>query len=224
VAGTAAVLAGWSWGFLLVAHFVAASALSSIGRARKAKILTPIVEKGDQRDVWQVFANGGLFSAAALASVISDSPVWYALGIGALAASAADTWATEVGTLAPRDPISIVSGKRVPTGTSGGISVRGSLAALGGALFIAVGTALARWPVSFTAVALGGIVGAVSDSLIGATIQSRRWCNTCALPTERKIHVCGTRTRQIGGHDWLDNDAVNAICCVVGGVITILLR
>jgi uncharacterized protein (TIGR00297 family) len=224
LAGTVAVIAGWSWGALLVAHFVAATTLSKIGGRRKARLLTPILEKNDERDAWQVLANGGLFVLAAFAHSVSPAPAWYALGIGALAASAADTWATEIGTLAAGDPVSIVSGRRLAAGTSGGVTISGLLAALGGTLFIAAGAALARWPVSFMAVALGGIAGALSDSLVGATVQTRRWCDACGLPTERRVHTCGAPTRQSGGYRWIDNDAVNAICSAVGAMITLLLR
>ena len=51
----------------------------------------------------QVLANGGVFALAALLGAVLGSP-WPAAGsraaLGALAASAADTWATEIGTLA----------------------------------------------------------------------------------------------------------------------------
>jgi uncharacterized protein (TIGR00297 family) len=224
LAGTATVIAGWSWGALLVAHFGAASSLSKNGGSRKARLLTPILDKNDERDAWQVLANGGLFVVAGLLHVAFPSPAWYAIGIGALAASSADTWATEVGTLDAGDPVSIVSGRRVAAGTSGGVTVSGSLAALAGALFIAACAALARWPVSFMAVALGGIAGALSDSLIGATLQARRWCDGCGLATERRVHTCGVPTRYNGGHRLIDNDVVNAVCSAVGAMITLLLR
>jgi len=223
VVGTAAVVAGWSWAALLIAYFVAATALSKFGEGKKAKRIGSIVDKGDERDATQVFANGGIFAVAAIAELITHSPVWYAIGVGALSASAADTWATEVGTLAGGEPISIISGRRVPAGTSGGITLTGSLAGVAGSLFVAAGTALARWPVTFTAVALGGIAGALSDSLLGATLQSRRWCDACAKPTERLVHDCGNRTRRIGGVGGLDNDAVNAVCSVVGALVALLL-
>jgi uncharacterized protein (TIGR00297 family) len=223
VVGTAAVVAGWSWAALLIAYFVAATTLSKLGEGKKTKRIGSIVDKGDERDATQVFANGGIFAIAALAGLITHSPAWFAIGVGALAASAADTWATEVGTLVGKEPVSIISGRRVPAGTSGGITLAGSVAGVAGALFVAAGTALARWPVTFAAVALGGIAGALSDSLLGATLQSRRWCDACEKPTERLAHDCGNRTRRIGGVSGLDNDAVNAICSVVGALITLLL-
>jgi len=221
--GAIALAAGWSWGFLLVAHFITASALSKFGEKRKARLIGAVVEKGDRRDAKQVLANGGVYALAAIAYMLSHTRAWYAVGIGALAASAADTWATEIGTLAGRNPRSIVSGQPVPAGTSGGVSLIGTIASLGGALFIAAGAALARWPVPFTAVVLGGLAGAMADSMLGATLQTRRWCDVCAKPTERPVHSCGARTRRIGGLRGFDNDAVNAVCSGVGALVTLLL-
>ena len=223
VAGVTTVAAGWSWGILLVTHFVSASILSKIGAPRKAELVGSVVEKDGERDARQVLANGGVFVAAALGFLLMPSASWYAIGLGALAASAADTWATEVGTLVGAKPVSIVSGQRVPPGTSGGITMTGSLAGLGGAQFIAAAATLAEWPVSFTAVVLGGIAGALTDSVLGGTLQERRWCDVCAEATERRVHDCGASTRHGGGMTRLDNDAVNLTCCTAGAIVTSLL-
>ena len=223
VVGTIALTAGWSWGILLVAHFITASALSKLGEKRKARRIGTVVEKGDRRDAKQVLANGGAYALAAIAYMVSHTHAWYAVAIGALSASAADTWATEIGTLAGHNPRSIVSGQPVPAGTSGGVSVIGTIASLGGALFIASGAAIARWPVPFTAVVLGGLAGAMADSMLGATLQTRRWCDVCSKPTERPVHNCGNPTRRTGGLRGFDNDAVNAVCSGVGALITLLL-
>jgi len=221
--GTLAIAAGWSWGILLISHFVAASALSKLGERKKAALVGPVVEKGGERDVDQVLANGGIYAIAALGYLVFPSPIWYAVGIGSLAASAADTWATEIGTLAGGEPVSIISAKRVPPGTSGGVTVLGTVAGAGGALFIGAGATLANWPVPFAAVALGGIAGALADSLLGALVQARRWCDLCAKSTERLVHSCGTPTRHTGGIAGFDNDAVNAVCSGVGALVAFFL-
>jgi uncharacterized protein (TIGR00297 family) len=223
VVGTISITAGWSWGLLLLAFFASASGLSKLGERRKAERVGSIVEKGGKRDAAQVMANGGVFAAAALGQVLLPSPIWQAIAAGAIAASTADTWATEVGTLAGREPISIVSGKRVPAGTSGAITFVGSVAGIAGALFIAVVAALANWPVAFAAVALGGVAGALADSLLGGTLQARRWCDVCAKGTERVVHNCGTTTRLAGGIAGLDNDSVNTICSGVGALVALIL-
>jgi uncharacterized protein (TIGR00297 family) len=221
--GTVAVAAGWSWGILLVAFFVSGIGLSRVGARRKAEMLDAIVAKNRARDVWQVLANGGLYAAAAAASVVSPAPVWMAIGIGALAASAADTWATEVGTLIGGEPRSIVSGKTVPPGTSGGVTLAGSAAALGGAAFMATAAALVGWPVPLYVAIASGIAGAFADSLAGALIQERRWCAACRAPTERPVHVCGTRTGRVGGVAGFDNDVVNLLCSFVGALVALLM-
>jgi uncharacterized protein (TIGR00297 family) len=223
VVGALAIAAGWSWGFLLLSVFVSASALSKMGEAKKAKRICAVVQKGDERDADQVLANGGIYAIAALGYIVFPSAVWQAVATGALAASAADTWATEVGTLVGGEPVSIISAKRVPPGTSGGVTLLGTLAGAGGALFVAAGATLANWPVPFAAVALGGLAGALADSLLGATLQARRWCDVCSKSTERLVHDCGTPTRHAGGIAGFDNDAVNAVCSGVGALVTLVL-
>jgi uncharacterized protein (TIGR00297 family) len=223
IAGTVAVAAGWSWGILLLTFFVSSTAFSRLGARRKAALANAIVAKSGNRDGWQVLANGGLFTAAAAGSLVSPSPIWLAVGAGALSAAAADTWATELGTLFGHEPRSIISAKRVPAGTSGGVTLAGWMAALGGAVFIAGAAALVGWSVPVHAVVTGGVAGAVADSLAGAAIQERRWCDTCQAPTERAVHNCGTTTRRVGGIPGFDNDAVNLLCSAVGALITLVL-
>jgi uncharacterized protein (TIGR00297 family) len=221
--GTLTIAAGWSWGFLLLAHFVASSALSKLGERKKAELVGPVMQKHGERDARQVLANGGMYAVAALGYLLVPSPIWYAIGLGALAASAADTWATEVGTLAGGEPVSIISGRKVPTGTSGGVTLVGTLAGVAGALFIGGVATLANWPVAFAVAALGGVAGALADSLLGALLQARRWCDLCAKSTERLVHSCGTPTRHAGGVAGFDNDVVNAVCSGVGALVAIII-
>jgi uncharacterized membrane protein len=117
-----------------------------------------------------------------------------------------------------------VSWREVPTGTSGGVSAPGIAAAVAGAAFVAVGALALGWPRGTAAAALaGGIVGSTIDSLLGATVQVRRWCDRCNAPTERTTHACGALTRVVGGITWLDNDAVNALSTACGGLLGLLL-
>ena len=223
VLGTIAITAGWSWGVLLLSLFASVALLSRFHGTEKEKKVAGIVQKGGERDASQILANGAVFTIAALGSLIAPASVWYAIAAGALAFSAADTWATEIGTLSPGDPYSIVTGRRVPVGTSGGVSVTGSMGAIAGALFIAFEAVFAAWPVSFTAVLLGGIIAAAADSLLGASLQERRWCAGCNAATERTIHDCGTGTKINGGISGLDNEKVNAACSVIGALIALVV-
>lgn len=172
-----------------------------------------------------MLANGGLFAAAALLSLLFPSPLWPAAGAGALAAATADTWATEIGTLADRPPRSILSGDVVPPGTSGGVTLPGTLASVAGALFIALLALALGWGAQAALGALaGGVAGSTADSFLGATLQARRWCDRCDKGTERDLHACGEPTRLVGGVAWLGNDAVNALCALSGALSAAVLR
>jgi uncharacterized protein (TIGR00297 family) len=227
--GTVAVAAGWGWGILLVAFFLSSTALSRLGASAKAERTGAIVAKGGERDAMQVVANGGVFALAALlalsdtlraAADASTDARWIALGAGALAAAASDTWATEVGTLAGGTPRALRGWRRVAPGTSGAVSLAGTLAALAGAGAIALHVRVLGWPGDVAlAVLAGGVAGSTVDTLLGATIQARRRCPRCDAPTERAVHRCGTATVADGGLAWLDNDLVNLACTIAGGLL-----
>jgi uncharacterized protein (TIGR00297 family) len=219
VLGALCVLAGWGWAALLILYFVVAVAFSKLGAEAKANRTGGVVAKAGRRDAVQVLANGGVFALAAFLSNhsgTSSGSLFAVAAVGALAASAADTLATEIGTFVGGEPRSVMTWQVVPTGTSGGVSIAGSLAMLGGAVLIALaasGMGLTAYP---TAAAFGGIAGAIADSVLGALLQERRHCARCDLATERRVHDCGTATVRAGGIPWLDNDLVN-LCATLAG-------
>lgn len=227
--GTALVgSAGWWAGVLLVAFFVSASILSE--RIRRRTIVA--ARRGSRRDWVQVAANGGIALLMAILHALTGSPVWLLGLAGAIAAATADTWSTEIGRLSQTPPRLVTTWREVPTGTSGAISAVGLLGAAAGASLIAAlatsGVAPGWFPASshpiatIVAVTIGGIAGSVADSLLGATVQERRWCPACNKQTEDHIHrLCGTPTLPYGGIPWINNDVVNAACTVVGAAVAI---
>ena len=223
VVGTAATMAGWPWAVVLITFFLTSSGLSRFRRTAREERIAGIVEKSDERDTTQVMANGGLFAAMALASTLTGQPLLATAALGALAAAAADTWATEVGTLAGGVPRSVVSLQPLAPGTSGGVTVAGTMASVAGAALVAAVawlTGVAPMPV---AVFVGGIIGSAADSVVGATVQERRWCDRCAKATERRVHTCGAATRITGGFPGVRNDLVNVLCTVAGATVAALV-
>ena len=217
---TACVLAGWSWAILLIAFFVTSTALSGFGRVRKRAVTGDVVEKGGERDAVQVLANGGVFAAAALMSLASAWIGWPIAGAGALAAAAADTWSTEIGTLSRHAPRDILSFRPVAPGTSGGVTLAGTLASLGGAIFIAIVVVILGWPRSAAyGAVIGGFAGSLADSLLGSRLQEKMWCPQCERGTERAIHSCGTITVRAGGIPGIENDMVNFLSSVIGAIV-----
>ena len=128
--GTAAMAAGLAWGATLVVFFVAGTALSRLGAATKAQRTRAVLGTSGARDAGQVLANGGVFAGCALVWAQLDAPWVAAAALGALCGAFGDTAATEIGTWLGGAPRSIVTGRRVAPGMSGGVTLAGSVAAV----------------------------------------------------------------------------------------------
>lgn len=219
IVATACSAAGWSWAFILIGFFAISTGLSGISESSKRALTEDIVVKGGERDAWQVLANGGLFATLGATTLILPHPAIFLAAAGAIASSTADTWSTEIGTLSRRMPRSIVSWKPVPAGTSGGVTLPGTFAQVCGAIFIAMLAAIFNWPAGSPAAAIvGGITGSLADSVLGATLQERRWCERCGRGTERAVHTCGMSTNHLNGFHWLGNDGVNFLSTLAGAL------
>jgi uncharacterized protein (TIGR00297 family) len=241
---------------LLLAFFISSTLLSRAGKARKRALLD--IGKGGARDAAQVLANGGVATACIVVWIFVDhgnaGSLWFIAFAGAYAAATADTWGTEIGTLADEPPRSIITGKPLATGLSGGVSPAGTSAEFAGAVLIAVLTPLAlalalpagnatiqfpfspelvwlgpRSPaatfalITILPVLVGGFGGAWVDSLLGATVQDRRWCAACARECETNPHACGAATERRRGLAWMSNDAVNLAATLAGALIAVLV-
>jgi uncharacterized protein (TIGR00297 family) len=227
IVGTMATIAGWGWAALLVGWFVASSALTRLGQAEKAKRTAGALAPSSARTAIQVGANGSLFAVGALVGTVSGDANASVMALGALAAAAADTWATELGVLWGGPPRALFGGGRIAPGMSGGVTAVGLLASVAGST--AVGGAGAMlvpslpWGSLAVAVATAGVLGGLADSALGATVQARRWCATCAKETERQMHDCGTRTTHARGLRWMTNDTVNLLATLVGALAALAL-
>jgi uncharacterized protein (TIGR00297 family) len=232
---------GWGWAILLIAFFITSSALSHY-RAQAKEPLADKFQKGYRRDLGQVLANGGWGAILAVASALSPNPIWLIAYVGTIAAVNADTWATELGVLSRTLPRSIVTGRIVPTGTSGGVTWLGTWVALGGALLIGIlafalsaihpwspvvlfpvlaRTAILRPLFLIPIAAVAGLLGSLFDSFLGATVQAIYFCDIDQKETESAVHRCGHATRLIRGWRWLDNDAVNFASSVLGSGVAV---
>jgi uncharacterized protein (TIGR00297 family) len=218
VLGSVTALAGLDWMTLLLAFFGTSVGLGRVRRADKQRRSAAVIEKAGPRDAVQVLANGAVFGAGALAAIDGAiSTAVAAVALGGLAAATADTWGTEIGMLSRRAPRSILTWQPLEPGMSGGVSLLGLAATIAGAVLIGALGALFGWPSSVAlAGAIGGIAGAMADSVLGATLQRRRRSVRTGRLTERQRDPDGTPTVAAGGLDWLDNDGVNFASTLLG--------
>jgi len=211
---------GWQGGAVLAAFFVGSNLVSRLdGHAAVAHLDT----KGHRRDLWQVYANGAPAAVGALAGR-TDPMLGVWLVTASLAAAAADTWASSVGTHLGMQPRLLGFGPVVPVGTSGGMTVAGTAGACAGAMIVAgVGALTTHLPLLLPWGALIGVAGMTLDSLTGALLQGRFRCPACDQPSEWRIHHCGSVTKLTSGVSWLNNDGVNFLTTSLAAVAALVL-
>lgn len=212
----------------LLFFFISSGLLSIITNEQKRQSQKLIVKPGP-RTFGQVIANGGPAAIFAVAYAVKCNPIWFVGYLACLCESASDTWATEIGTLSKSAPISIVSFKPMPPGQSGAISLWGTFASLLAASLTMTSARLAAdfighlpyWPIQmWLAAAYAGFVGAILDSVFGATLQGLFRCENCGKITEGKSH-CGLAAKKIRGIAFINNDTVNFICSFLAGVLAL---
>lgn len=219
-------MGSWHTMLPLIAFFVLSSILSKIADRQSKKDI--ISSKGSQRDIVQVYANGGIpliFTIAWYLSSYSLDWLYWAF-LASLASATADTWETEIGSFSKTLPRNILNWKEVPKGYSGGVSFLGTTGGLLGAaliIFIATFMGFLAWDWKLIVLIIfSGFSGSIVDSILGASIQAKFQCAVCGKGTERTSH-CHEETKHVSGILWLDNDWVNIAGSLSGGLIFILL-
>lgn len=196
--GTVLIVAGgWPYVVLVGTFFLTSSALTRL-EPRGPQAPRSADRRGRRWD--QVVANGGVATLCAALQGLTGWPGAFVAAAGSVAAATADTWATELGRWSPVPPRLVTTWAPVPPGTSGGITLLGTLASLGGASLIGLAAGAlgpAGHPVRVgAAVALAGASGAVLDSVLGATAERV--------------------------YPWVGNSAVNLAATLWGALVSLL--
>lgn len=156
--------------------FVLTLTATKFGRARKQSLT--IAERSGGRDGGQVLANVGISATFAALSAITPYRLPLLAGaLAALAEAACDTVSSETGKALALEARLVTSGKIVPAGTNGAVSLPGTmLGAIAAALVALEAVFLGLLdPRRATIVAVAGVLGMLVDSLLGATLERRGW-------------------------------------------------
>ncbi len=202
---------GWLHSALLplLALLLLTFAATRFGKPRKQRL--GVAQDARGRNAAQVAANlgaAGLLGSAILTLSILKSileQAWQAKGtvppgtapahpshlatlcaimlIAALAEATADTVSSELGEVLGGEPRLITTGKRVPPGTDGAISLAGTAAGVAGAAVIVLAAVPTMEPSPRGALAAmtGACGGLFFDSLLGATAERKGWLNNDAV-------------------------------------------
>jgi len=217
ILGTIALgFGGWALAAAIIFFFVTSSLFT-----RKKRVLGvfddnklnshPHLQK--RRDGYQIWANGFWLTCFLIGWFLFSIDGFLVAAFTALATSTSDTWATEIGTLNPGKTWEITTGNPVEPGADGGISVKGTLAALAGAAAIASFIFLSDFLVPsgmFFIVFLFGLAGCFADSILGAAIINK----SITLPMPEDFS---------GNHSSFANSFVNWAATGISGILALIM-
>lgn len=209
----------------LAATFVFTVAAGKLSGAKRERVEKKLHAKTGPRDAAQIFCNVFVGTVClALWRFTGCRGLLWAYG-GAMAASLADSMASELGVLSKRPPRDILTLKPVAAGLSGGVTALGfGMSALGAALVALVYALPADGPgfAAFLDVTAAGVFAAVCDSALGSGVQVKYRCGVCGALTEKPVH-CGVPGAAERGVRWMTNDAVNLCNNLLGALAALAL-
>ncbi|MCC8048996.1 MAG: DUF92 domain-containing protein [Oscillospiraceae bacterium] len=208
----------------LAATFVFTVIAGKISGARRESMEVKLHKKTGRRDAVQIICNVGVGTLMLALYALTHRGTFFLAYAAVMAASLADSMASELGVLSRRRPVDIFTFKPAQPGLSGAVSPFGTLCSLIGAALIAAVFALTTG-CGMTAAALItvlGFVGALVDSALGSALQAKYRCPVCSALTEKPVH-CGQAGRREKGLGWVNNDCVNLLNNLITAALAIIV-
>ncbi len=204
---------------VLAAVFVCTILAGKLSGSIGAEVGQALHAKCGRRDAAQIVCNVLVGALMLLLKMLTRRDVFLWAYGGAMAASLADSMASELGVLCKRPPRDILTLRPVQKGISGGVTLPGLGASLLGALIIGALCLLLRGaaPTIAPDVAAAGFFAALCDSVLGSLLQAKYRCPVCGALTEKPQH-CGAAGVVERGFPAVTNDAVNFTNNVVGAL------
>ncbi|NEN21975.1 DUF92 domain-containing protein [Cryomorpha ignava] len=196
--------------------FVAGSLISFLPKSNKEESL-------GGRTANQVFYNGGIATVFISVYFLTNQFMFLIGGLSALSAAMSDTSSSEIGSRYGRKTYNILTGKKVISGLSGGVSLVGMGAGfVFTALFSLISIGLmdsSSWKL-FLILLISGMAGNIMDSLLGALLQVKYRSDSTAqwsdFPTE-------SPNQEMMGFRFITNDIVNLLTTIFAAFLGLLL-
>lgn len=187
------------------------------------------------RNLRQVVANALTLSVLAVCYGLDNEKnmATIAAFLGCVGAVAGDTWATEISPFNKQQPHLITSFKHVDAGTPGAVTVLGTamtgLAGLVAAMVYILSMAMVLPITSLSLIVtlscsaiIGGLVGALTDSVLGARFQAV-YRDAEDNIVDKPVNHQGVENEYINGYRWLSNNLVNFSNSVAGATSAYLI-
>src|SRR3989338_902777 len=167
-------------GFLILFTFFALGSWSSKHKYEWKASHAVAQENRGRRSVKHAVAKGGVGLVMAIMALLTNIPEIFMIAfVAAFATATFDTISSELGQIYGKKPILITSMKSVPIGTDGAISIEGTILGVASAALVGAEAYLLHLISlsSIIIVVIAAFVGTTVESVLGATIERRKWVN-----------------------------------------------
>jgi uncharacterized protein (TIGR00297 family) len=167
--------AGYTGVAMMTTFFILGSAATSWQRNKKQSFTTAEEHKRGRTAV-QVLANAGVGAITGILTLLFPlyTQLWVLMMAASFASATADTLSSELGTVYGRRFFNIITWKPDQRGLDGVISLEGTLIGIGGCIVIAIVYVIGYgWNAWLIGIIIAGIVGNLTDSVLGATLERR---------------------------------------------------
>lgn len=197
---------GWAATAVVLLFFISSAVFSG-----HWKIDYPDLPGNARRNGLQVWSNGFWLIICLVLSVFFSTNIFMVGAMAVVATATADTWATELGISTSGTTYLVTNFQSVRPGTDGGVSLKGTTAAVTASALIA---GLSIYVFSFhfyvfLCIFAAGFLGCLVDSYLGAIFQRKN--RSVTIPVVKS---------KIG----IDNNLVNGMSTGVGALLAIIFR
>jgi len=178
VVGTIIYLCLGIGGFFVLFTFFALGSWSSKHKYKWKASHGVAQENKGRRGVKHAVAKGGVGLIMAIMALLTDIPEVFKIAfVAAFATATFDTISSELGQIYGKRPILITTMKSVPVGTDGAISIEGTILGVSSAALIGTEAYLLQLISlsSIIVVVIAAFIGTTVESVLGATIERRKW-------------------------------------------------
>ncbi|MEG2447527.1 MAG: DUF92 domain-containing protein [Bacilli bacterium] len=183
----------------------------------------PLEEK--QRNLNQVIENSFACLLFSIMYFITGSEIALTAAFVSIAGATADTWSSSIGYYSKSKVKSILTGKPLPKGESGGVTWLGSFGALLGSLLVALLSLLApteNMLMRFIIVLGFGLFTSLIDSIFGILLQIKYYNKKTGEVLEKKPKQMGNIER-ISGYSFLTNGMVNFTTIMISAILSCIV-
>lgn len=177
------ICAGFT-GIAMMAMFFILATAATIWKKEKKKVFGIAEDNEGRRDAGQVLANAGVAGVLGICILFfpSHSNTFRLMIAAAFSSATADTLSSELGNVYGQRFYNIISFKTEKRGLNGVVSIEGTLFGIAGSIIIAVVHAIGfGLNLNFLWIVIAGTTGNLADSILGATVERKRYLSNNAV-------------------------------------------